>query len=430
MERLGLFLCLLVLAGSFDEMSAHFRDDYDTIIQAYASTKPVEDWDVTIQYPKPARAREYNIQPGEEVDVGSSRDKGNPIDDCWRSDPNWPYNRQALAYCGVGFGAKAMGGANGPIYVVTDDTDADLVNPAPGTLRYGVLQDGPLWIGFSRDMNIKLQNELIMTSFKTIDGRGFSVHISGGAGLTLQYISNVILHGVHIHDLKATGPAVIRSNVTHVGHRKGSDGDAVNIFGSRDIWVDHCYFARGPDGLVDAVMGSTAVTVSNNYFEQHDKVMLFGAHPYDTMDQGMQITVAFNHFGRGLIERIPRVRHGNVHVLNNFYEGWGMYAIGGSEGPTIVSEGNIFNAPDTNDKQVTKRIDDGDPDYKQCLSWNWLSEGDLFLNGAYFVSGGAAPGSYVYSKAVSTASRVPVDKVGAITRDAGPLACSPNAGIC
>ena len=85
--------------------------------------------------------REYNIQPGEEVDVGSSRDKGNPIDDCWRSDPNWPYNRQALAYCGVGFGAKAMGGANGPIYVVTDDTDADLVNPAPGTLRYGVLQD-------------------------------------------------------------------------------------------------------------------------------------------------------------------------------------------------------------------------------------------------------------------------------------------------
>ena len=123
-------------------------------------------------------------------------------------------------------------------------------------------------------MNIKLQNELIMTSFKTIDGRGFNVHISGGAGLTLQYISNVILHGVHIHDLKATGPAVIRSNVTHVGHRKGSDGDAVNIFGSRDIWVDHCYFARGPDGLVDAVMGSTAVTVSNNYFEQHDKVLM------------------------------------------------------------------------------------------------------------------------------------------------------------
>jgi pectate lyase len=48
----------------------------------------------------------------------------------------------------------------------------------------------------------------------------------------------------------------------------------VNIFASRDIWVDHCYFARSPDALIDALMDSTAVTVSNNYFEQHDKVLL------------------------------------------------------------------------------------------------------------------------------------------------------------
>jgi pectate lyase len=79
---------------------------------------------------------------------------------------------------------------------------------------------------------------------------------------------------------------------------------------------------------------------------------------------------------------------------------------------------------------VTKRIDDGGPDYKQCLSWNWQSDGDLFLNGAYFVPGGAAPGSSQYSQAVSTPSRVTVDMVGAITNDAGPLACSPYAGLC
>jgi hypothetical protein len=85
--------------------------------------------------------RIYNIQAGEQVDAGTSRNTGNPIDDCWRSDPNWAYNRQSLARCAVGFGANAMGGARGPIYVVTDDTDTDLVNPAPGTLRYGVLQD-------------------------------------------------------------------------------------------------------------------------------------------------------------------------------------------------------------------------------------------------------------------------------------------------
>jgi len=66
---------------------------------------------------------------------------GNPIDDCWRHDPNWANNRQALASCAIGFGKNAIGGAQGPIYVVTDDSDDDLVNPKEGTLRYGVLQD-------------------------------------------------------------------------------------------------------------------------------------------------------------------------------------------------------------------------------------------------------------------------------------------------
>lgn len=31
--------------------------------------------------------------------------------------------------------------------------------------------------------------------------------------------------------------------------------------------------------------------------------------------------------------------------MNNYYEGWGMYAIGGSAKPTINSEGNRFIAP-------------------------------------------------------------------------------------
>ena len=49
---------------------------------------------------------------------------------------------------------------------------------------------------------------------------------------------------------------------------------------------------------------------------------------------------------------VSRIRHDYVHVLNNFYEGWGMYAIGGSEEPTIVSEGNVFTAPNGVNKEV------------------------------------------------------------------------------
>ncbi|KAK9119928.1 hypothetical protein Scep_018021 [Stephania cephalantha] len=99
---------------------------------------------------------------------------GNPIDDCWRCDPNWEKNRQRLADCAIGFGKDAIGGRDGRIYVVTDSGDYDVVNPKPGTLRHAVIQDEPLWIVFARDMVIKLKEELIMNSFKTIDGRGAS----------------------------------------------------------------------------------------------------------------------------------------------------------------------------------------------------------------------------------------------------------------
>lgn len=104
---------------------------------------------------------------------------GNPIDDCWRCDPNWAKHRQRLAHCAIGFGKNAIGGREGKIYVVTDPGNDDAVNPKPGTLRYAVIRNEPLWIIFARDMVIRLKQELIMNSFKTIDGRGANVHIAG-----------------------------------------------------------------------------------------------------------------------------------------------------------------------------------------------------------------------------------------------------------
>ena len=40
-------------------------------------------------------------------------------------------------------------------------------------------------------------------------------------------------------------------------------------------------------------------------------------------------------------------------MVNNKYDDWKMYAIGGSASPTILSEGNFYVAPnDPNAKQV------------------------------------------------------------------------------
>ena len=55
------------------------------------------------------------------------------------------------------------------------------------------------------------------------------------------------------------------------------------------------------------------------------QVMLFGASDTFEGDKKMQVTVAFNHFGRGLVQRMPRCRWGFFHVVNNDYTHWLMY---------------------------------------------------------------------------------------------------------
>ncbi|KAF5736667.1 pectate lyase 8 [Tripterygium wilfordii] len=344
---------------------------------------------------------------------------GNPIDDCWRCDPNWQRNRKRLADCGIGFGRNAIGGRDGRFYVVTDPSDNDAVNPRPGTLRHAVIQDEPLWIVFKRDMVIQLKQELIVNSFKTIDGRGSHVHIANGGCITIQYVTNVIIHGLHIHDCKPTGNAMVRSSPSHFGWRTMADGDAVSIFGSSHIWVDHNSLSHCADGLVDAVMGSTAITISNNHMTHHNEVMLLGHSDSYTRDKAMQVTIAYNHFGQGLIQRMPRCRHGYFHVVNNDYTHWEMYAIGGSANPTINSQGNRYNAPfNSFAKEVTKRVD---TDTNQWKGWNWRSEGDLLLNGAYFTpSGAGASASYARASSLGAKSS---SMVGSMTSNAGALGC-------
>ncbi|KAK6133229.1 hypothetical protein DH2020_032990 [Rehmannia glutinosa] len=315
----------------------------------------------------------------------------NPIDSCWRPNSNWAANRRALADCAVGFGKNAIGGKNGATYVVTDSSD-DPEKPKPGTLRYG-LQDHRRARGKSGNCIRAVHN------------------------YTTCY--HVIIHGISIHDCKPGNSGTVRDSPTHIGHRRGSDGDAIDIFASTDVWIDHCYLARCTDGLIDVIHASTAITISNNFFSQHDKVMLFGHDDNNLVDKNIKVTVVFNHFGPGLVQRMPRVRLGYAHVANNRYDQWEMYAIGGSANPTIFSEGNYFMAPNTPDiKQVTKReVKSG------WKSWKWRSSRDKFFNGAYFIPSGygsCAPG---YTKAqsfpVADGSMVP-----ALTSDAGPLSCT------
>lgn len=146
------------------------------------------------------------------------------------------------------------------------------MEPRPGTLRHAVIQKTPLWIIFTKSMTITLQQELLMQSDKTIDGRGKNIKISGGAGISIQFVRNIIIHNIHITDIIVTSGGTIRDSVDHMGTREPPDGDAISIFGSSDIWVDHVSASNAKDGLVDVVAASTGITISNCHFVHHDKV--------------------------------------------------------------------------------------------------------------------------------------------------------------
>eukprot|EP01018_Ginkgo_biloba_P007365 Gb_37157 [translate_table: standard] len=174
-------------------------------------------------------------------------------------------------------------------------------------------------------MNIRLEMPLFINSHKTIDGRGSHVEISHRPCICIWNVTNIIVHSFHIHDCSPNvqGNVILSESLDD----KNVDGDAIFVVTSKHIWIDHNTLSHYFDGLVDVTLASIVVSISNNYFLNHDKVLMMLGHNDDfIIDKDMKVTVAYNYFGPALL-----CRHGYMHV---------EYAIGGRMNPTIKSEGN------------------------------------------------------------------------------------------
>lgn len=143
----------------------------------------------------------------------------------------------------------------------------------------------------------------------------------------------------------------------------GAKVDGVMV-GATHVWVDHCAFSDGihpdadqpkyfgriyqqHDGAIDVTNGADLVTLSWNRFSNHDKVMLIGSSDSGNTATGdvgkLNVTVHHNLFD-GLVQRMPRVRFGKVHVYNNYYvvaDGF-SYAWGVGIASRIFAENNVF----------------------------------------------------------------------------------------
>ncbi|XP_042015351.1 probable pectate lyase 4 [Salvia splendens] len=261
---------------------------------------------------------------------------------------------RALAGKAEGFGRFAVGGLNGAVYRVTT-----LADDGPGSLRDGCRKKEPLWIIFEVSGTIELSSYCSVSSYKTVDGRGQRVKLTG-KGLRLKDCEHVII-----------------CNLLFEGGR-GHDVDGIQIKpNSKHIWIDRCSLSDYDDGLIDITRQSTDITVSRCYFTNHDKTMLIGADPSHTDDRCIRVTIHHCFFD-GTRQRQPRVRFGKVHLYNNYTRNWGIYAVCASVESQVYSQCNFYEAGQQNKvafKYYTEKAADKNVECTGCIR----SEGDIFI---------------------------------------------------
>ncbi len=180
-------------------------------------------------------------------------------------------------------------------------------------------------------------------------GEGLTTKIHVRSNKTIIGLETSLLKGsIYIRDANN----IIIRNVTIQGPGAiDVDGpDCITIDNSTNIWLDHLDVYDGQDGNVDIVNGSNYITVSWCKFHytsasvDHKLSTLIGNSDEKISDRGkLKTTLIYNWWAEGVESRMPRVRFGQVHVLNNLYTSTGnSYCILAGTEADLRVEYNVF----------------------------------------------------------------------------------------
>jgi len=172
----------------------------------------------------------------------------------------------------------------------------------------------------------------ITTRLSLQDQTGKTIYGANGAKLvsTDQTASNS-----GIINIKRCNNIIIRNLVFEGPGAYDTDGwDNAILDDCRNVWVDHCEFRDGVDGNFDIKNKSDYISVTYckfNYLkapkpggsggtDDHRFSNLIGSSDGATADAGkLRITFARCWWASGCKERMPRVRFGKVHIVNNYF---------------------------------------------------------------------------------------------------------------
>ncbi len=247
-------------------------------------------------------------------------------------------NAQALVNSSFGWGSGVTGGGSAsPVTVSTNSA-----------FRSAVSGDNAKVVQISGTIDLGIANMASIGSNTTIIGLGSNARLLHG-GVKISGKSNVIIRNISFED--ARDPNWECESPTEGGQPSNctaSNAEYDNLViqsGSSRVWIDHCTFSNhhttslAYDGQLDIKNGSDYVTVSYCVFKNGKKTMLVGASDSDTGNY--RITYAYNWF-QGTESRNPRVRFGQVHMLNNYYSNIGNYGIGLGHNARVYAERNYF----------------------------------------------------------------------------------------
>jgi pectate lyase len=205
------------------------------------------------------------------------------------------------------------------------------------------------------------------------------------ARVLVDNVSQVIVRNLHIRNPCDVGP--VWDPADGARGNWNSEFDGITIRGSHHVWIDHNSFTDAPvtddtlalengkrkqchDGAADITSGADLVTVSYNYFKQHEKNMLIGGSDNASGDAGhLRVSVSNNAF-ENVSSRSPRVRFGKVHVFNNYHAGDRRrlaypheYSIGVGKQAHIISQENAFDIVGATRgcADVVRQYDHGEP---------------------------------------------------------------------
>ncbi|MBN1525636.1 MAG: hypothetical protein JW904_14250 [Spirochaetales bacterium] len=259
-----------------------------------------------------------------------------------------PVDPSYIGWATVGDGT--YGGSD--LEPVTVTTKSGFASAISGNRQKVIIVDGSGGV-----IDLGMGTVYLIGSNKTI--RGINNAVLQHGNLKLLGVNNVIIQNLTVCDAVDPNPTWDSSDGWNNRY------DCISVEGSSHIWIDHVeiyntvideddYIAKYGsltnyssycwyDGLLDITKGANYITVSNCNIHHNSKTCLLGSTDDHDYDVGKLKVTWFGNYFHDAGSRIPRVRFGQVHVFNNYYENITDYALGRGDHCSIYSENNYFN---------------------------------------------------------------------------------------